>query len=101
MSGSNITPAVVTKIATLGRLGLTEAETKNAARQLTGILAHFSAIQAVITKNVSTSDAVSGLQNVSRPDEAKPEILASHEDLLAIAPAVAKGQIKVKAVFED
>lgn len=96
---SQITPEVVSKIAQLGRLALTNEETTNAAVQLTSILDHFSAIQAIETKNVPTADAVSGLQNISRPDEAKPEKLASHENLLKIAPDTANGQVKVKAVF--
>jgi len=97
---ANVTPKEVKKVAHLGRLGLTDEEVHRATQQLSGILDHFSEIQKIKTKNVPTSDDVTGLKNVTRPDEAKPEELCTREELLDRAPEMKNGQFKVKAVFE-
>jgi aspartyl-tRNA(Asn)/glutamyl-tRNA(Gln) amidotransferase subunit C len=96
---STITPSEVQRIAALARLGLTDEETKAAAHNLGNILNHFSVIQKVNTQKVPMADDVSGLHNVVRNDEALPNVLCSPETLLAAAPLVESGHIKVKAVF--
>lgn len=95
-----ISPNEVKKVAQLGRLGLTEEEVKRATQQLSGILDHFSEIQKIKTKGVPTSDDVTGLKNVTRDDNAHPEVLCENKELLTRVPETKDGQIKVKAVFE-
>lgn len=98
---AQVTPAEVKKVAQLGRLGLTDEEIQRATAQLSGILDHFSAIQKIKTKNIPTSDDVTGLKNVTRADEAKPEELCLTDELLQAAPEIKNRQFKVKAVFEE
>lgn len=88
-------------MAELSRLELTDDELTQATQNLEGIFGHFSAIQNLDTTNVPTSDDASGLVNVSREDQTKSEELGTHGALLAQAPQVKKGQIQVKAVFNN
>jgi len=97
---AQVTPEEVKKVAHLGRLGLSEEELSRAAQQISSILDHFSQIQKIDTKGVPTSDDVTGLKNVTREDEAKPDDLCTAQELLERAPETQNGQIKVKAIFE-
>lgn len=96
-----LTAAEVTSMAALARLGLTKSETAAAARDLAGILEHFSQIQRLDTHNVPTSDDVTGLRNVVRPDAAAANDLCAAADVRAAAPATQHRKIKVKAVFAE
>lgn len=97
---AKITPEEVQKIAALARLGLTEQEQERAATQISGILDHFSVIQKIDTKDVPTSDDVTGLSNVTRDDEAHAEALCATDAILEAAPELKDKQIKVKAIFD-
>ncbi|MBI3250539.1 MAG: Asp-tRNA(Asn)/Glu-tRNA(Gln) amidotransferase subunit GatC [Candidatus Andersenbacteria bacterium] len=96
---TSISKDVVTKMADLARLQLTNEELTEATKNLEGIFAHFSAIQGIDTANVPTSDDASGLTNVMRADESHSQELASHDELLDQAPQTKNGQVQVKAVF--
>lgn len=98
---STVTSGEVKNVAQLGRLGLTDDEVGRATQQLSDILGHFSQIQKIKTKGVPTSDDVTGLKNVTREDEAKPEELCFTDALLQAAPESKNNQFKVKAVFEE
>src|SRR5688572_11532457 len=97
---TTVTPEEVRKVAQLGRLGLSDEEVTRATQQLSGILDHFSQIQKIDTTGVPTSDDVTGLKNVTRADQVKPEDLCATAELLQRAPEAKAGQFKVKAVFE-
>ena len=100
MSKITISRQEVERIAKLSRLGLTDEEISQAAKDLGGVLGHFSEIQKINTTGVKTSDDVTGLTNVTRDDEATSESLCSAQTLLGNAPDTHQGQVKVKAVFE-
>ncbi len=90
----------VRRIAALARLGLTDEEVTKAAADLQSVLQHFSQLQDIDTTDVPMAADASGLKNVMRKDEAKPEALAKHEVMLEAAPETKDGQVKAKAVFE-
>ena len=90
----------VERIAALARLPLAGEAAQQAQRDLAGILTHFAQIQKVTTKDVATSDDVTGLKNVTRADEERADTLCSSETLLAAAPDRSNNHLKVKAVFE-
>ena len=94
-----ITPAEVSRIAALSRLGLTIAEEQEAASKLGSILQHFTLIQAIDTAGVAPTDAMSGLVNVSRPDVIWDTPLCETTALLAGAPATYRNHVQVKAVL--
>lgn len=89
------------KIAILSRLALTDQELTEASHNLAAILDHFASIQQIDTTNVPQTDAASGLTNISRADEAEPEILATHDRLLELAPQTRGRHLKVAAVFAE
>lgn len=100
MTQKSISKQEVQRIAKLSRLGLTDKEISQATKDLSSVLEHFSRIQEIDTSNVSTSDDVTGLANITRDDEDSRETLCDESALLDNAPESHKGQIKVKAVFE-
>ncbi|HLD25413.1 MAG TPA: Asp-tRNA(Asn)/Glu-tRNA(Gln) amidotransferase subunit GatC [Candidatus Andersenbacteria bacterium] len=99
MAEVSVTEAEVKYIAFLARLGLSADEIKRATRDLAAALANFSQIQQVDTRDVPTSDDVTGLTNVTRPDEVQSRALCSPSALLQAAPATHQNHLKVKAVF--
>ena len=89
--------AEVEHIAELVKLALTEEEKEVFALQLSSILEHFQALQALDTTGISPTAQVIALKNVMRADEVTPSL--SPEEALANAPQAEKGYFKVPAVL--
>jgi aspartyl-tRNA(Asn)/glutamyl-tRNA(Gln) amidotransferase subunit C len=87
----------VEHIAELVKLALTEEEKEVFALQLSSILEHFQALQALDTTGISPTAQVIALKNVMRADEVTPSL--SLEEALANAPQAEKGYFKVPAVL--
>lgn len=86
--------------ARLARLGLNEQEKEKFSRELTAILAFVEKLKEVDTVNIEPTAQVTGLQNITRPDEAQKEKEHCSQQILTNAPETKEGFIKVKAVFE-
>lgn len=84
-------------LAKLARLGITEAEKKKYAKQISSILDYFEQLKEIDTKNVAPMAHVFGLKNVTQEDKVKQYF--SQEKVLAEAPEIEKKQIKVKKVL--
>jgi aspartyl-tRNA(Asn)/glutamyl-tRNA(Gln) amidotransferase subunit C len=84
-------------LAKLARLGITEAEKKKYAKQISSILDYFEQLKEIDTKNVAPMAHVFGLKNVVQEDKVKQSF--SQEKVLAEAPEIEKKQIKVKKVL--
>ena len=89
--------AEVEHIAELVKLALTEEEKEVFALQLSSILEHFQALQALDTTGISPTAQVIALKNVMRADEVTPSL--SLEEALANAPQAEKGYFKVPGVL--
>lgn len=96
---SNITEETIVGLAKLARLALTDEEIKNGTEQLKHALDHFAMIQDIAVSEGGLVQSISGLQNISRSDEAKPDHLCNTDTVLKNAPQVQNSQVKVKAVF--
>ena len=96
---SDITPELIQKVASLGRMSLSAEEATKGAEKLTGILDNFATLQKIDTSKTPPADDVSGRKNITRKDEAKIEVLASHKALLENAPETHEGYLKVHSVF--
>lgn len=94
-----LTPRDVDHIAALARLGITAEERVRLAEQLSVILDHFQALQALDTADIPPTAQVLDLRNVTRPDVARPS--APVEDTLANAPRRQDGFFRVQAVLEE
>jgi len=88
----------VQHIALLARLGLSEAEIEKFRVQLSNILENFEILKQVDTTDLPPTAQSIALQNVLRPDEAKPSYPV--EDILANAPQIDSNCFKTRAVLE-
>ncbi len=88
----------VRHVARLARLRLTEAELVEMQQQLSSILDHVDALQAVDVTGVPPTAQVTDVVNVVRPDEVRPSLPV--EEALAGAPHREGDFFKVKPVFE-
>lgn len=98
---SKINKNIVERMAALSRLHLTDNEIVGATQDLTNILNHFATIQNIDTEDVPTYDNATGLNNITRADEALSEELCSRKTLIKAAPASRQEHIQVHAVFDD
>lgn len=86
------------KVAKLAHLNLSEAEIAKFTPQLDSILGYFQDLQELDTTNVMPTAQVTGLHNVTRPDQILTR--ATPDTLLAVSPLPKEDhQIVVPAVF--
>jgi aspartyl-tRNA(Asn)/glutamyl-tRNA(Gln) amidotransferase subunit C len=88
----------VVHVATLARLGLTEAEIALFGEQLGSILAHIQALSDLDVSGIPPTAQVIPLTNVERRDEVRPCL--PREAVLANAPRQEDGFFRVAPVFD-
>lgn len=88
----------VLKLAHLSRLKLTDEEIEKFRSELSEILEYVEQLDKVDTAGLEPTYQITGLKNVTRPDE-PVEYQAKPEDLLKNAPALQDNQFKVKRVL--
>jgi aspartyl-tRNA(Asn)/glutamyl-tRNA(Gln) amidotransferase subunit C len=88
----------VLHIAKLARVELTDAEIDAFSEQLGEIIGHFDVLNAVDTTGVEPTAQALPLRNVMTDDVSRPSM--SQEDVLAMAPNVEDGYLRVRAVLE-
>jgi aspartyl-tRNA(Asn)/glutamyl-tRNA(Gln) amidotransferase subunit C len=95
---ANLSKEDILKLAQLSRLGLTDEEVSEFSQELTAILHYVEQLASVDTEGLEPTSQVTGLTNVTRPDEVKHY---GYEplDLLKNVPAVQENQIKVKRMI--
>lgn len=93
-------PAIdIEHVAKLANLPLTEEEKKKFKKQLQEILSYIFKLNEVDTEKVEPIGHITGLVNISRPDEAKPSLNQDH--VLKNAPKTHNGFFEVDAIFEE
>ena len=85
-------------LAELSNFGVSEAEIKSLANDLTGIVQYISELDALDVEGVEPTYQVFEMENVWREDEIR-EQEAGREALLALAPGQLDNQIKVPKVL--
>lgn len=86
------------KVAKLAHLNLTDEEVVKFTPQLGNILDYFKDLQELDTSNVTPTAQVTGLHNVTRPDQIQTR--STPDSLLAVSPLPKEDhQIVVPAVF--
>ena len=93
-----LTDEEVRHIALLARLGISDAEVEKFRNQLSSILENFDILSQVDTEGLAPTAQSVALENVYRPDEAKPSLPV--EEVLANAPEKEDNSFKVNAVLE-
>jgi aspartyl-tRNA(Asn)/glutamyl-tRNA(Gln) amidotransferase subunit C len=95
---AKLTRDEVLKLAGLSRLKLTEEEIERFSVELTAILDYVAELDKVDTTGLKPTYQVTGLKNVTRPDEVA-KYQATPQDVMALAPAAQGGNYKVKKVL--
>lgn len=95
---ANLTREDVLKLARLARLELSDAEISEFSEELSAILQYVEQLQNVDVDGLKPTNQVTGLTNVTRPDEEK-DYGYQAEDLLKNVPDTKSGQIKVKRML--
>lgn len=88
----------VLKLARLSRLHLTEEEVELYTKEISAILGYVEQLQNIDLEDVEPTFQVTGLKNVTRPDEVY-DYGVTPEELLKNAPATQDGHIKVKRML--
>lgn len=91
----------IENIAKLARLDLTTKEKYLYAKQLTAVLDYVEMLNEVDTSNVLETCQVTGLEDVTREDEAKETNEDNIKKLISLFPEKMGKLLKVKAVFEN
>lgn len=89
----------IAHIAKLANLALSKEEHKKFESQLSSVLDYVNKLKEVDTKNIEPTSHVTGLENVTRGDEAKPSL--SQDEALSNTKSKHNGFFKVKAILED
>ena len=95
---SKLTREDVLKLARLARLQLTDDEIEEFSAELTEILQYVEQLQQVNIDGLQPTNQVTGLTNVTRPDEVVDYGYEAAE-LLKNVPAVEQDQIKAKRMI--
>lgn len=86
----------VKHVTKLANLKLSTEEEKKFESQLSSILDYVNKLQEVNTENIEETSQVTGLENVTRDDEAFPSI--SQEEALSNTKSQKNGLFKVKGL---
>jgi aspartyl-tRNA(Asn)/glutamyl-tRNA(Gln) amidotransferase subunit C len=84
-------------VASLARLGLSDAEVARMQDQLSSILEHIAAIESLDTESIPPTAHVTAMVNVMRPDEVTGSL--PREAVLKNAPRQADGFFEVHAIL--
>ena len=86
-------------LAQLANLPLSTEEKKKFEKQLGETLDYVKQLEEIDTKNVEPTSQVTGLENITREDEAAPSL--SQEDALKNAKSQHNGFFKVKSILQQ
>ncbi len=89
---------VVTHMAKLARVELSAAEVEAFSEQLSEIIGHFDALNAVDTEGVEPTAHTLPIRNVMAVDASRPSL--PRDEVLALAPHTEDGYLRVRAVLE-
>lgn len=87
------------KLARLSRLELSDEEVDKFREEIASILGYVEQLQSVDIDNIEPTSQVTGLVNITRPDEII-DYKTSPEELLKNVPATEDNYIKVKRMIE-
>lgn len=89
----------VSHIAKLANITLDPSESEKFDKQLAQTLDYVEELGKIDTSNIEPTSQVTGLENVTRDDVAKPSF--SQQDALSNSKSVYNGLFKVNAILEE
>ena len=87
----------VKKVAGMARIALTDEEVAKFQKDLSSVLDYVDVLKEVDTEGLEIVSSVTGLENVTRPDVAKP--IDYQEEIMANAPERKDRYYKVKSIL--
>lgn len=96
-----LTKEEIEHLALLARIELSDDEKERYREEISKILDYIQMLQEVNTQNVSPTHHVTGLKNVTRPDEIHISSPETREEILSQFPDREGDLLKVKAVFKE
>lgn len=94
-----LTKKQVEDVAKLARLELTDKDKNKFQKDLSAVLDFIDKLNKVKTDKIQPMAHITGLENISREDEAIEIDKELRNDLLNLAPEVQDGYIKVKSIL--
>ena len=99
-SGTKITSEIVSHIATLANIPVTDTESEKLADGFTQVLAVVDSLSSVDVTGVEPVGQVTGLENVTREDEVQEERMFTQEEALRNAPRTHNGYFVVDQILD-
>jgi len=99
-SKTQVTSDIVSHIATLSNIPITDKETVNLAKEFTKVLEVVDQLALVDTSSVDPVGQVTGLESVMRSDEVQKERMFSQEEALRNARRTHNGYFMVDQVLD-
>lgn len=97
---SKLTKDDILHVAKLAKLEITDAEVKKYTDQLSTVIDYFSELSELDTKDIEPTSQTTGLENIFRQDEVKPENCLSRDAAVSGTDKIFNGYFKVKAILE-
>lgn len=89
----------VKHVAKLANLPIEKGKEEKFGKQLSEILNYVEKLNSIDTKNIEPTSQVTGLENVTREDEARPSL--TQKEALSNSKSTHNGFIKVRAILKD
>lgn len=86
-------------IASLARIGLEDVEIEKYQKDLSAVLEYFKKLEELDTEKIEPIAHITGMHNIARPDRTEDFGTLGKEAILANAPEMKEGSIKVKSVL--
>lgn len=99
-SKTQITTDIVSHIATLANIPVTEKESADLAKEFTKVLEVVDQLASVDTESIEPVGQVTGLENGMRNDEVQKERMFSQEEALRNAHRTHNGYFMVNQVID-
>lgn len=98
---TKLSKADVLHVAKLAKLNLTEKEVEKFIPQLSNVINQIGELSEADTKDVEATSQTTGLENVSRIDESKPENCLTQEEAVSGSDKIYNGYFKVDAILSE
>jgi aspartyl-tRNA(Asn)/glutamyl-tRNA(Gln) amidotransferase subunit C len=86
-------------VANLAKLQLSDEEIEKFTKQLAKVLVHIEELEKVDVKNTTPTAQTTGLHNILRKDEIKPENMLTQDEALSGTENIVNGFIAVKKIL--
>lgn len=98
---AKLTKDEIVHVAKLSKLELTNAEIEKFLPQLSSVVDYISELSEVDTSGIEPTSQTTGLSDVYREDQIKPEAVLTQDETLSGTEETYNGYFKVKAILTE